>query len=294
MENRQLLAVDLEIPVVSGIFSSDLTLRAQGNQLQLVNTGTDTVVVQGNFSGQTDGVVNITRQGASGLPVDLFNDTIRIDLNSLQSLNSQAFVGSGLTINFEGGSPPPLLPLSDEVILVGSNANLSYGFSVVASSIISASGVTATFTGPFSLRSEPSTTGSADTTDPTKVLAVPTAAVNITGGSISAAGITLEAVAIVDVDIAATSLVDGQVSFATLFVNSDANVSITGNAILTTTGATNLTILADSNVDGLVGRAPSADGDSSDDDRQEVAAVANATVESVVGINISGATITVG
>ncbi|MFN8738567.1 MAG: beta strand repeat-containing protein, partial [Pirellula sp.] len=297
LENRQLLAVDLEIPVVSGIFSSDLTLRAQGNQLQLVNTGTDTVVVQGNFSGQTDGVVNITRQGASGLPVDLFNDTIRIDLNSLQSLNSQAFVGSGLRINFDGGTPPPILPLSDEVILVGTNANLNYGFSVVASSVITTNPqgvVTATFTGPFSLRSQPSTTGSADTTNPLQVLAKPTAAINITGGSISAAGITLEAVAIVDVDIAATSLVDGQVSFATLIVNSDANVNISGNAILTTTGVTNLTILANSNVDGLVGRAPSDDGDTSDDDRQDDAAVANATVQSDVGINISGAIINVG
>ncbi len=294
LEARELLAVDLVIPVQSGIFDSDLTLRAQGNQLQLVNTGTNNVVVQASIGSQTDGVVNITRQGSSSLPFDPFNDTIRIDLNSLAGLNSQFVNNNGLAINFSGGTPPPILPLSDEVILVGSNANLSYGFSVVASSIISASGMTATFTGPLSLRSEASTTGAADTTDPTKVLAVPTAGVNITGGSISAAGITLQAVATVDVQIAAESLVNGQISFATLFVNSDANVNITGGAALQTTGNSNLTILADSNVTGSVGRAPSTDGDTSDDDREEDAAVANATVESDVGINISGATITVG
>ncbi len=294
LENRELLAVDLEIPILSGP-SANLTLRAQSSplRLQLVDSGGG-VAVEQNVGSQTDGVVNITRQGASGLPVDPFSDTIRVDLDSLQLLNSQAFVGSGLTVNFNGGTSPPLVPLADELIVLGSSASLNYGFSVVASSIITLNGVSASFTGPLSLRSQPSTSGTADTTDPTKVLAMPTAKVDINGGTISAAGITLQAVATVNVTITPTSAVNGQVSFATVVVTSDSDVEIRNGATLTTTGTSNFVILADSNVTTSVGRAPSDDGNAGDDDRQQDAAIANATIVSTPTVRLAGSTITVG
>ncbi len=294
LEHRELLAVDLEIPVLVGP-SANLTLRAESSplRLQLVNSGGG-VVVQQDIGSQTDGVVNITRQGAGELPVDPFSDTIRIDLNSLQALNAQAFVGGGLTVNFNGGASPPLLPLSDEVVVLGASANLNYGFSLVASSIITLNGVSASFSGPLSLRSQPSTTGTSDSTDPTKVLAMPSAKIDISGGTISAAGVTLQSVATVNVQITPTSAVNGQVSFATVVATSDADVEIRNGASLTTTGTSNLVILADSNVTTSVGRAPSSDGNANDDDRQEDAAIANATIVSTPSVRIAGSNLTIG
>ena len=289
LESRELLAIDLEIPALTGV-TSNLTLKALTGPLRIELLDGNNVIVGQNVGGPNDGVINITRQGAGNLPVDTFGDTISIDLNTLNALNTHAFVGGGLTINFDGGVTPPFPTLLDDsVILTGSNT-LNFSLSVITTADIALNSVNLTLDSDKDLLLRSNPTSSADSVngsavDPTAVLAFPAAAVSISGGSINARNITIEAKAAKNVTIAAQSAFDG-LSFALVVVNSSADVLVSDTASLAASG--NFTILAQSTMTTFVGRTPTADGNANDDDRQEDAASAVTVISSSTDVNIGG------
>ncbi|MDZ4850774.1 MAG: hypothetical protein SGI77_15915, partial [Pirellulaceae bacterium] len=296
LELRTLLAADLTYPETE--LASDFIFRAVSAgttpQVQLLRTAGGTVVASATLTGSGDAQVNIRRSGLS----DLRGDTIRFDLPSLNLLSTFVVSSGGVfTVNFVGGldvaTGLPLPVADDAVRLEGSGAyNVGFSFVVLSSSDITIAAGSPAFSGGFTAKSVATNSGQADTTDPTKVIAIPKTLIAMTSGSISATNITLQALSTVNVQIDATSLLGTSIRFGTSVVDSGAKVDISGSAALTASGT--LTIDANSTVTSSVQRKPQADGNSSDDKTSD-AAIAIASATSNASVHLGGtAVVTVG
>ncbi len=305
LESRELLAADLNYSPIPAV--NDLTLVANASplSLSLVQTGTATTVATVLLDDAGDVQVNVRRTTLA----DGVGDTLRINANSLNLLNTfVASSGGTLTIQFDGGLETPIS--DDHVRIEGTGVHsLSYSLNVLSScdttlaigtwtvngtltvdaeDIVSMSGGSIQATN-LNLRSTPTKSGSGDGLDPTKVISLPSAAVNLNGGSLNATNITIEAIATSSVTINNASVLNGSISFGTIVVTSSATVDIIGNASIVATGALNIT--GRSNVTSTVSRAPQDDGNASDDDKREDAAVAVSIISSSATVHVGGSAV---
>ncbi len=287
-----MLAADLQYPGASLV--SDFTLQAQSGGaapvLRLLQTGTSNVVTQVTLSVAGDSTVNVR---ASDL-MDLRGDTLRIDMNSLSLLNTFVSANGGsFTVVFDGGldisTGLPLPVFDDAVRLEGTGAySIGFGFNVQSSSDITIAAGSPTFSGAFSARSIATTAGKGDTTDLTKVLAVPQTAIAMANGKITATNITLQAVSTVNVQINSTTPLGDSIRFGTVVVVSNAKVDVAGSAQLAASGS--LVVDATSNVTTAVQRKPQADGNAADDKTSD-ASIAISIVDSNAEVHIGGTSI---
>ncbi len=291
LEAREVFAADLVYSTdLNNPLSDDLRLQAQqsgGNlSVRLMRGATQVASVPIDDAG--DVTINVKRDSTTAGDLDPFSDTLRIDLNSLNLLNTFVVNNGGvLTVNFEGGVTDPIASLGDHLFLESNGiSTVGYGLSVITTADITLNSVSANFNGNLLLNSNPNSTASGTTLDPNAVLAYPAAKISISGGSVTANNITLQA------DAVKTLIVtpDSDIPIAEVIVNASANIAIQNSAVITATGT--LTILAQSNMTTNVGRAPVDDSDATDDDAEEDAAIAVSVINNVTNVTInSGATL---
>ncbi|MCA9194480.1 MAG: hypothetical protein KDB03_22070, partial [Planctomycetales bacterium] len=292
LERRELLTADLEFATdQANLLADDLTLVAQqdsGNLfLKLLRTSGMSEVATAILDDPSDLSVNIHRDQTTAGEIDVFADTIRIDLNSLSLLNNFVVNNGGmLTLNFEGGIEIP--GLSEDHLFLSSSglASLAYGLSIITTADITANNVNATLAGDLLLRSSPQSSTSGTALDPDKVLSFPAAQITINGGSISANDVSLEAKSNKTLLVGADSVMDGQLSFAEVIVSGSANISIQNASVINATS--NLTVWAESNITTDIGRVPTDDGNPGDDDSQQDAAIAISIIDSTSNLHLSG------
>ncbi len=293
LENREMFAADLVYSTgPDNLLTDDLRLQAVQNggnlSVRLMRGATEVAIAPLDDAG--DVTINVKRNETTAGDLDPFSDTLRIDLNSLNLLNTFVVNNGGvLTVNFEGGVADPfaVVAAGDQLLLESNGtSNIGYGLSVITTADITLSAVSATFNGNLLLRSNPNSTSSGTTLDLATVLALPSAMITVNGGSITANNITLEA----DAEKSLIVTADSDIPVAEVIVNASANINIQNSAVITATGS--LTILAESNMTTNVGRAPVDDGDATDDDAEEDAAVAVSVINNVTNVTInSGATL---
>ncbi|MEQ1826224.1 MAG: hypothetical protein ABL921_09760, partial [Pirellula sp.] len=291
LERRELMAADLVFPTdQNNLLGDDLTLSAQQNggnlSVRLLRTSDMTQVVMVPMDDSGDVTINVRREETTAGDIDPFADTLRIDLNSLNLLNTFV-VGNGgvLTLNFEGGVEVPSVSEDHLFVAASGTANVGFGLSVITTADVTLNAVTANFSGNLLLRSNPINDASGSAFDPDKVLAFPAASITINGGSITATNINIEAKASKTIVITPETLFDDAISFAEVIVDSSASVSVLGSAIINATG--DLTVLADSNMTTNAGRAPSDDGNASDDDTAEDAAIVVSVIDNVTNLSVT-------
>ena len=140
LEARVMLAADLQYPGSSLV--SDFTLQVQSGGaspvLKLTQTGSSSVISQVTLSSAGDTTVNVH---ASDL-MDIRGDTLRIDMTSLNLLNTFVAANGGIfTIVFDGGldiaTGLPLPVFDDTVRLEGTGTySIGFGFGIQSSSDI--------------------------------------------------------------------------------------------------------------------------------------------------------------
>ncbi|MEQ1830206.1 MAG: hypothetical protein ABL921_29885, partial [Pirellula sp.] len=292
LESRWLLAADLQYPGTSLVTDFTLQVQSGGSApiLRLMQTGSSNVVSQVTLSSAGDTTVNVR---ASELR-DVRGDTLRIEMPSLNLLNTFVSANGGsFIINFDGGLDIATglpLPIADDAVrLEGTGTyTIGFGFTVQSSSDITIAADSPSFTGAFAAKSMATTAGRGDTTDLTKILAIPQTSISMMGGKITATNITLQAVSTVNVQINATTPLGDSLRFGTVIVVSDAKIDVAGSAQLAASGA--LLMEANSNVTTSVQRQPQADGNSADDKTTD-AAISISIINSNANVHIGGASI---
>ncbi len=299
LEQRALMAVDLVYPNdLSTLPSADLRFQAFMNgstpSARLVPAGGGAAVA--SVALDSSGIVNIRRDDGDVEEVSNIGDTIRVDLASFNAV--QAYIdanGGVLTVDFNGGDENPLLAIllgQDQLIVepTGSSSSLTqvgFGVSIITTADITINNVFADFDGDLLVRSNPNDVVTSDALDPLAVVEIMSGQVTINGGRLDASNMTIEAKASKDVTITPESAFDGALSFAEVGLDVSAIVNIGGAAILNSDGT--MSILADTNLISNVGRQPSDDGNSSDDDQAQDAAIAVSIVGSATQVIIGGA-----
>ena len=307
LEQRHLLAVDLLYPSdPMYALEADLTLRADttgGNFLRLFDGATEVSSVQ--LSGAGDVEVNITRTPEVAR---LAADTLRIDLSTLSQLSS--FVsgnGGELTLNFIGGMEDPASLLDDQVhleqagtidfdLIVKSSSNIVIDNSAVvdfgASNLTIESEDNILMTGgsltatQLNLFARSTQSGRVEADDLTEVVAFPSTSIALSGGALIGQDVTVSSIADVDITVESTDLLDGAINLGEVVVIASTDVTIDGTATITASGQAN--ILATNSISTSVVRAPQDDGDSSDDDKQEDAAISASVITSHADILVDG------
>ncbi|MCC6510641.1 MAG: hypothetical protein IT423_16175, partial [Pirellulaceae bacterium] len=306
LEQRQLLAIDL-------IYPSDLTtlptadLRLQG----FLNGSTPSVrlvagsstIVSGALT--ADSIVNIRRDDSNIEQLSNASDTIRVDLDSLSTL--QSFIAANtasnsgrLTVNFNGGDPLPLVNTlfgDDSLVLeaAGSAASptvVNFGLSVITTADILVDDVNANVVGDLLLRSNPTSNTTGDATDLSAFLETMSAEVRIENSRLNATNLTIDATATKTMLVTPDSAFGGNLTFAEAILDGSSEVTIIGGVIVATN---NLSINAQSTINTTVGRNPANDGNANDNDQQQDAAVVLTTINNPVTVNINtGAILTAG
>ncbi len=126
---------------LNNVGSDDLTLTAQNNggtlALQLLRTSNMSQVVSVNLDDSGDVNVNVRREQTTAGDIDPFADTLRIDLNSLNLINSFVVANGGvLSINFEGGIELPGIGEDHLFLASTGTANIGFGLSVITTADI--------------------------------------------------------------------------------------------------------------------------------------------------------------
>ncbi|MCA9137711.1 MAG: hypothetical protein KDB00_13160, partial [Planctomycetales bacterium] len=311
LEVRHLLAIDMAYPSDPlDSLITDLTLHVTSGgatpTLELFETGSPgNQLGQIQLTGAGDIDINIGRTPEAARSAA--GDTLRIDLSTFGLLDT--FVGANggtLNLNFIGGDDIPIVSDDDVRIEGGGAFAIGYSFNLISSDQVDIATGTATITGDFnidsdqavtmtsgsitatniSLQSTPDTTGTPNADDLTEIIALPTASVSMVGGSLSAGNITFSAIATTNLTVSTTDLLDGALSVGGVVVVSDASIDISGAADIDATGMIDLN--ATSNVSASIIRGTEDDGDTSDDDKQEDAAISISTVTSDAAIRIAG------
>ena len=200
--------------------------------LKLTQTGSSTVISQVTLSFAGDSTVNIRASDLKDLRGDTLRiDMTSLSLlNTFVSANGGFFTvvfDGGLDI--ATGLPLPVF--DDSVRLEGTGSySIGFGFGVQSSSDITIAAGSPTFSGAFTAKSLATTAGKADTTDLTQIFAVPQTAIAMSSGKITATNITLQAVSTVDLQINATTPLGDSIRFGTVVVFSDSKVDVSGTA----------------------------------------------------------------
>ncbi len=311
LEPRWLLTADLMYPAdIGDTLITDITLVAEASGPDLFlklyetsNLANEIASVQLDDAGDVD--VDITR---SLLP-EAFSDTVRIDLDTFGVLDTFVTTNGGvLDIDFDGGTEIPLIS-NDHLIVEGTGTfALAFGLTLHATSdiVIStgivtfgddlmidsddsvemSSGTLNTGANDLTLTASAETTGEGDALDFTVILALPSAEVTMSGGSLTGNDISLIATATVDVLVTSVDFLDGSITVGAVTAISSADVTVDGASSIVATGA--LTITATSDVTTEVTRAPEDDGDAMDTDTDEDAAIAISVVTSDAHVTIGG------
>lgn len=291
-----MLAADLSYPGTT--LATDFTLVVDSGGaapvLRLLQTGTATTIASVTLSNPTDTQVNVHSDSLA----DVRGDSLRINMGTLNLLNTYVATNGGVfTLNFVGGldiaNGRPLPIADDSVRLEGSGAyNVGFSLVVLSSSDISIAAGSPTFSGSFTAKSIATNSGQADATDPTKFISIPHTSIAMASGTLKATNILLEATSTVNINIDRSTALGGAFSFGQTIVDSRANIDMTGSdagnrtRLESTTGA--ITITATSLVVTSVARVPQDDGNTSDDDRADDAAVAVSVITSKSDVHIGG------
>ena len=306
LEPRVLLAADLAYPTDPlNALITDITLVADdsGNTptLTLFETGTNNQLATVPLDDAGDVTVNITR----GVLPEAFGDTLRIDLNSFETLNPFVSANGGqLAITFDGGTEVPLVSDDHVRLQGGDDLSLDYGLNLTSTSDVAAEGLQTEWNGIFtidsqdtieissstivadeiSLNASDSATGEADALDPTEIVAFPTVGISVHGSRLLADNVSLAAEATVDTTIELADLLDGGISLGAIVATSSADISIDEGSRILADNA--LTINANSDVSTSLIRAPEDDGDAADDDQTQDASLAASVIASSSTITI--------
>ena len=192
--------------------------------------------------------------------------------------------GGVLTINFDGGGE--VLFLTDDFFRIQNSGSLNYGLNIQSTGDIVMSAGSLDVSGDLTLEVTAEPLGEIHPSIPTQMVAMPSAKIDLSGGTLSAADISIEATARVDLTIASNNLLDGAISIGAAVATSVVGITIDGSTNIVASG--NLTISATSDVKTTVTRAPDDDGDAGDDDRTQDAAIAASIVSSDADVEIGG------
>ena len=215
--------------------------------------------------------VGVTLNGIDGTLVSLLqDDVLTINPSSANVYQPASFSGTlndGGIIDVQG-----LLMASGSVALTSNNGGIEVG------------GTGSILGGDIDLQatSTANLQGEADSPD-ALVLLSPSIAIH--GGVLTGNQITIGTMASANVSIQAADLRDGQFSVGEIVAMSSSSIIIDGDSQIT--AGADLIVLASANINTQVIRGAQGDGDSTDDDRDQDAAIAASVVESNVTVALS-------
>ena len=302
LEYRVLLAADLTYPVFAPT-DLRLTVSSGGSApvVQIRDATTSATLASVVLDEPTDTTIKISRDGFN----DVFGDKVHIDLNSLSLLDTYVAASGGVfKLEFNGGRDTPVA--EDQLWVEGTGSyTLNFGLTIqsqsgielavasptisgnllvesasevrMASSIINASNIILRAKPPTDIRRP-------DTLDPLYTLYEPTAKIQLTGGSLTANNITLDADSTVNAIFDFGQTINNSISLGGTKTDSNAIIDILGTTSIQASGS--LTVSAHAAITTNVRRQPDPNQPTA---QNQDATIALSWIDSQSNIHIGGA-----